>query len=71
VPHFVHNILYFYVFRLVSFQLIAATGGIVTPAFVEQFFPYSLVRHNFVALATLQMQAEKSAATQAFDDEKA
>jgi hypothetical protein len=37
--------------------LIAATRGMVAHAYLERFFPYSLVRQNFVTLANAQLGA--------------
>jgi hypothetical protein len=37
--------------------LLAATKGLVAHAYVERFFPYALVRQNFVALANAQIGA--------------
>ena len=42
--------------------LIAATRGMVAHGYLERFFPYSLVRQNFVSLANAQIGASMSKA---------
>ena len=51
-----HNPPQSYLLPLLDY-LLAATKGLVAHAYVERFFPYALVRQNFVALANAQIGA--------------